>query len=221
MAITFKDIVNANKLIETMNIKGKEYAEVHQRIKAFRSVFPEGFIHTEMVSNENGVCIFQAKVGFFNEDRGIFYTLGTGTAREEKESGSYINKTSYIENCETSAVGRALGMAGFGIDKSIASAEEVLIAILNQEKPAEKPTRKTPEKPETPAQGYMDEEKMKDLLDLAAALGYSDRKLALAIHKKCNKKPNELTETEYHEIVQLMTGRIAEGKADETEKADE
>jgi hypothetical protein len=57
--------------------------------------------------------------------------LGTGTAYE-KESSSFINKTSYIENCETSAVGRALGMCGFGIDVSVASAEEVQNAINNQ-----------------------------------------------------------------------------------------
>ena len=60
------------------------------------------------------------------------HVLGTGTAYE-KESSSYINKTSYIENCETSAVGRALGMAGFGIDTSVASFEEVSNAIAQQE----------------------------------------------------------------------------------------
>ena len=57
--------------------------------------------------------------------------LGTGTAYE-KEGSSFINKTSYIENCETSAVGRALGFAGFGIDTSIASAEEVMNAQYQQ-----------------------------------------------------------------------------------------
>ena len=58
--------------------------------------------------------------------------LGTGTA-QEKEGSSFINKTSYIENCETSAVGRALGMAGFGIDTSIRSLEEMQNAELQQE----------------------------------------------------------------------------------------
>ena len=58
--------------------------------------------------------------------------MGTGTAYE-KENSSFINKTSYIENCETSAVGRALGMAGFGIDTSVASAEEVANAITQQD----------------------------------------------------------------------------------------
>jgi predicted Fe-Mo cluster-binding NifX family protein len=51
----------------------------------------------------------------------------------EKEGSTFINKTSYLENCETSACGRALGMAGFGIDVSIASFEEVSNAIAQQE----------------------------------------------------------------------------------------
>lgn len=131
--MTFEQIQKANESIRTTDIKGKAYAEVNQRIKAFRMVYPDGFIITDMVSNENGVCVFKASVGFYAED-GSAFTLGTGTAYE-KESSSFINKTSYIENCETSAVGRALGMAGFGIDTSVASYEEVANAIENQKKP--------------------------------------------------------------------------------------
>lgn len=133
--ITFQDIKKANETIKTTDIKGKEYAEVNQRIKAFRMVYPQGFIHTEMISNENGVCTFSAEVGYYNEDS-VGMVLGTGTA-QEKESSSFINKTSYIENCETSAVGRALGMCGFGIDVSVASYEEVQNAINNQGEKAE------------------------------------------------------------------------------------
>lgn len=127
---TFEDIQRANESITTTNIKGKEYAEVNQRIKAFRMVYPEGTIYTELLSNQNGVCIFQAKV-YANGDRTVNSLLGSGHAYE-KESSSFINKTSYIENCETSAVGRALGMAGFGIDTSVCSAEELTNAINNQ-----------------------------------------------------------------------------------------
>ena len=129
-------LVAANATIKTTNIKGKEYAEVPERIKAFRMVYPNGYIRTELVSDENGVCVFTATVGYyFNGEPRI---LGMGHAYE-KESSSFINKTSYIENCETSAVGRALGMAGFGIDVSVASAEEVQTAILNQTKDEPKP----------------------------------------------------------------------------------
>lgn len=126
MEIKFEDIKKANETINTTNIKGREYAEVNQRIKAFRMVYPHGTIDTELISNENGICIFKATVG---DGETI---LGTGTAYE-KENSSFINKTSYIENCETSAVGRALGMAGFGIDTSVASAEEVANAITQQD----------------------------------------------------------------------------------------
>ena len=127
---TFEDIKKANDSIRTTNIQGKEYAEVNQRIKAFRMVYPEGAIHTEMISNEGGVCIFRAKV-YGNGDPLANSLLAVGHAYE-KEGSSFINKTSYIENCETSAVGRALGMAGFGIDTSVASAEEVQNAMLQQ-----------------------------------------------------------------------------------------
>ncbi len=129
--ITFEQIQKANEAINTTQIQGKEYAEVNQRIKAFRMVHPDGAIVTDMVSNEGGVCVFRATI-YDNEAK----VLGTGTAYE-KEASTFINKTSYIENCETSAVGRALGMCGFGIDTSVASAEEVQNAINNQGEKAE------------------------------------------------------------------------------------
>lgn len=128
--ITYEQIKAANEAIKTTDIKGKEYAEVNQRIKAFRMVYPEGYIHTHFFRLESGICTMLAEVGYYTED-GRKIELGTGTA-EEKEGSTFINKTSYTENAETSAVGRALGMAGFGIDVSVASAEEVQNAINNQ-----------------------------------------------------------------------------------------
>ena len=135
---TFEQLEKANRVIRTTNIKGKEYAEVNQRIKAFRMVCPNGTINTEMISNDGGICVFRAFI--LDEDGKL---LGTGTAYEDEKS-SRINNTSYIENCETSAVGRALGMCGFGIDTSVASAEEVGNAIENQNKTANKPQAETP-----------------------------------------------------------------------------
>ena len=130
--VTFEQLKAANESIQTTDIKGKAYADVAQRIKAFRMVYPMGCIRTEMVSNIDGVCIFRAEA---IDHTGML--LGTGTAFE-RQGASFINKTSYIENCETSAVGRALGMAGFGIDVSVASADEVANAIAQQEQPKSK-----------------------------------------------------------------------------------
>ena len=129
--INYDDIKKANESIRTTNIKGKDYAEVNQRIKAFRMVNPEGGIVTELISNDTNdagrhVAVIKAIVT--NADG---KELGTGTAYEV-EGSSFINGTSYIENCETSAVGRALGMAGYGIDTSVCSAEEVGNAITQQ-----------------------------------------------------------------------------------------
>lgn len=129
--ITFADIQKANETIKTTDIKGKDYAEVNQRIKAYRMVYPNGTIRTKLAKLENGICVFMAEVTNNEGD-----VIATGTAYE-KENSTYINKTSYIENCETSAVGRALGMAGFGIDTSVASAEEVQNAIENQKEKKE------------------------------------------------------------------------------------
>ena len=126
--VTFEMIAEANKSISTTNIKGKDYAEVNQRIKAFRMVYPTGTIETEMLSNDNGICVFKA---FAKDEEGK--VIGIGHAYE-KEGTSFINNTSYIENCETSAVGRALGMCGFGIDANVASYEEVANAVYNQAK---------------------------------------------------------------------------------------
>lgn len=125
---SWEQLTAVNADIKTTDIKGKDYAEVPERIKAFRKLEPNGSIVTEMISNENGVCIFKATV-IDSEGK----VIGTGTAYE-KEGSTFINKTSYIENAETSAVGRALGICGFGIDTSVTSFEEVTNAINNQKK---------------------------------------------------------------------------------------
>ena len=141
MGVTYDVIKKANEEIKPIKIERydkkqgkmvvKEYAEVHERVKAFRMVYPNGFIITECLSDEEGRCVFKASVGFYDDD-GEPKTIGTGMAYE-MEKASKINSTSYIENCETSAVGRALGFCGFGIDSSIASAEETNHAIDQQE----------------------------------------------------------------------------------------
>lgn len=128
MSITWEKLVKVNKAIKPVDIKGKDYAQVNDRIKAFRELCPNGTITTDIIELANGVVTMKATV--YDEEGKI---LGTGLA-QEKESSGYINKTSYIENCETSAVGRALGFAGIGVDGSMCSAEELVNAITNQNK---------------------------------------------------------------------------------------
>lgn len=134
------------KKLKTVNIKGKDYVEVNTRVKEFRTNETyKGFrLTSEIIDLSNGVVTMKATV---LNDKGEI--IATGHA-QEKESSSYINKTSFIENCETSAWGRALGNLGIGIDTSIASCEEVQNAIENQEQ--EKAKTVTKPKPANKAQ---------------------------------------------------------------------
>jgi len=114
---------------KTTNIKGKQYVEVNERVKAFRTLpeFKGMSLESEIIAVDSESVIVRAIV---RDESGRI--ISTGFAHEEKSS-SNINRTSYIENCETSAVGRALGMLGIGIDTSIATADEVATAIAKQE----------------------------------------------------------------------------------------
>jgi len=111
--------------LKTINIKGKEYVEVNERIKYFRENFKDWALTTEILELDDTRCVMKASI-FDKNDR----LVATGTAYE-KESSSFINKTSFIENCETSAWGRALSNLAIGIDNSIGSADEVKNAIKN------------------------------------------------------------------------------------------
>ena len=119
----------SNYKFKTTNIRGKQYVEVNERIKFFRQEeeYKNWTISTEFTAMDSEMCVCKA---FILDTEGR--VIATGHAHEER-AGSHINKTSYVENCETSAIGRALAMMGIGIDTSIASANEVNDAIAKQQ----------------------------------------------------------------------------------------
>ena len=112
--------------LKTINIKGKKYVEVNERLKYFRSNYPNHSLTSQITHIDSEMVVVKSDI--INENGKV---LATGHAHEEK-SASFINKTSYVENCETSAWGRALANFGIGIDESVASANEVDIAIKKQ-----------------------------------------------------------------------------------------
>lgn len=120
--------------LKTINIKGKAYVPVNERVKAFREHFPNHTVITEIINLTPDSVVMKATV--YDENGTV---CAVGHAQEERNS-SNINKTSYVENAETSAVGRALGMFGIGIDTSMASADEVVNAVERQETLAKKIT---------------------------------------------------------------------------------
>ena len=118
----------SNYKFKVTNIRGKNYVEVNERIKFFRQEeqYKNWGIRTEFPLIDDTQCLCLCTIT--TTDGTI---VSQGHAHEEKAS-SNINKTSYVENCETSAVGRALAFLGIGVDTSIASANEVQDAIAKQ-----------------------------------------------------------------------------------------
>jgi len=115
--------------LKTIDIKGNPYVEVSERQRVFReNPRYSGYkLITEIFELTDERVVMQAKVlDQFGQ------VVATGTAYEEKGS-NFINKTSFIENCETSAWGRALANLGIGITSFIRSADEHLNAENNQE----------------------------------------------------------------------------------------
>jgi len=114
----------------TINIKGKDYVMVSDKLAYFRNneEYKGWSIETEFIDLTPEHCCVRAVIR--NTDGRI---VATGHAHETKQS-TMINKTSYVENCETSAIGRALTICGIAIeDFSIASAEDVTNALQKQE----------------------------------------------------------------------------------------
>ena len=108
----------------TVKIHGKEYKTVALRIQEFREKHPGHTILTELVEANDTLVIVKATISW----EGV--VIATGYA-EEVRTASNINRTSALENCETSAVGRALAFFGLG-GSEIASADEVANAISQQ-----------------------------------------------------------------------------------------
>lgn len=115
----------------------KDYVQVNDRIEMFWSKYPNGRISTKIISWTDGIIIMSAEA-FRDISDNVPAAIGHAY---EKEGSSYINQTSALENCETSAVGRALAIMGFEIKKSVASREEVANAMKQQEEAAQETDR--------------------------------------------------------------------------------
>lgn len=109
----------------TINIHGKEYKTVAERVVEFKETHPEWSIESDIVKDDGTIVQIKSVV---RDETGR--VRGTGYA-EEVRGSTNINKTSALENCETSAIGRALACIGLG-GTQYASANEVTDAIIQQ-----------------------------------------------------------------------------------------
>jgi len=119
------------------NDRFADYVSVAERLSKFYERCPEGRIVTSIVQHdiETGFVLMRAEVFRKSDDAS---PSATGHAFEVRGE-SYVNKTSYVENAETSSVGRALAMLGFEVKRGIASREEMQKTVRGEQKPGPRP----------------------------------------------------------------------------------
>lgn len=187
----------------------KDYVEVNVRIMKFYEKYPEGRILTEIVKWENEVIVMKATAYRDNSE----VPASTGYAYE-KEGSSFINKTSVLENCETSAVGRALAILGFEIKKSVASKEEVANAQLQQASIKQSSDgfgtvvfeSKGPQKQSNDYR--ITEKQLKRLYTLGNNVGISSEKIKSQVLKEFGVEPKELKKSQYDGVCKRLEAKV-------------
>ena len=114
---------------KAIDIKGKEYVLVSDRIIYFNEKYPEGCIKTKLITDPGADTVFVKAAVYPDSGKQLRYFTGYSQA---KWGEGYINKTSALENAETSAVGRALAFMGIGVIDSVASLDEMNKTTHNQ-----------------------------------------------------------------------------------------
>lgn len=163
---------------------GKIYVEVCKRIQGFWQLYPNGRILTRWfdLTDAHAVCIAEVYDGEV--------LIATGTAREDKGAG-FVNKTSYVENAETSAVGRALGNLGIGSVDSVASYDELMNA--EQGGKAEAKKAKAPNKKTVRA----------EFVDVCKTYGFSAKQMAFDLGLT-----NESTDDQFTQAIEIVRGMV-------------
>ena len=187
----------------------KDYVEVNVRIMKFYEKYPEGRILTEIVKWENEVIVMKATAYRDNSE----VPASTGYAYE-KEGSSFINKTSALENCETSAVGRALAILGFEIKKSVASKEELANAQLQQASIKQSSDgfgtvvfeSKGPQKQSNDYR--ITEKQLKRLYTLGNNVGISSEKIKSQVLKEFGVEPKELKKSQYDGVCKRLEAKV-------------
>jgi len=176
--------------MKKINIKGTEYIPVNERIKEFWVIHPEWSICTEIVNMIDDKVIMICKI---TDGNGILRSTGTAF---EKEGNGFINKHHHVENCETSAVGRALGILGIGIDTSVASYEEVANSTIQDGTPIS-------EKQKTMIEGLLENSTLPEETLLRIEQGYLGFTLERA--KECI---DYLMENKHKSLDEQLTERV-------------
>ena len=177
---------------KAIKIQGKDYVLVSDRVKSFNEEYTNGSIKTELLPLTDSTQVFMKAI--VTPDQSKPERFFTGHAQEVIGQGM-VNKTSALENAETSAVGRALGLMGIGVLDSIASADEIHKAT-NAGKPAS-------------------EKQIKFIYELLQSLNQS----AEEYEEKIGTPLAELNSIQASKCISTLKGRIDKVLADEAVKS--
>lgn len=190
------------------NFNLDEYVTVHERVEKFHGKHPQGRITTSILEHdaEKGFILIRAEV-FREQDDAL--PAATGHAYELRSSG-YVQQGSYVEVCETSAVGRALALLGFEVKRGIASREEV-----------EKTARTEPERAGRQAAAQAEEQPDKldqEILQSAGELGYDAAKVKRWINQKykVTEGLKGLPLTMKREVLKVFREQVSQAQTKET-----
>lgn len=205
----------------------QDYVTVAERIEKFYERYPEGRLITHIVEHdaERGFILMRAEVYRNADDR---MPAATGHAYELKTEG-YVQRTSYIEVCETSAIGRALAMAGFEVRRGIASREEMEKAARRSEAPRER-ERATPApqpkpapapqskaaaaaEPAAPTGALASDEQKQQILDLLEELrpGNRNAQRRMLVEMTGKESRDDLSHKEAADLIAKLRKEIEEG----------
>jgi len=207
----------------------QDYVTVAERIEKFYERYPEGRLITHIVEHdaERGFILMRAEVYRHADDA---LPAATGHAYELKTEG-YVQRTSYIEVCETSSVGRALAMAGFEVRRGIASREEMEKAARRQELPPRERERATPPpqpkpapapqaskpaaaaEPAAPVNALASDEQKQQILELLEDLrpGNRNAQRRMLVEMTGKESRDDLTGKEAADLIAKLRKEVEEG----------
>lgn len=210
------------------NDRFEDYVPVAERLEKFYERFPDGRVITHILEHdrEAGFILIRAEVYRSPDDA---QPAATGHAFEVRGE-SYVNKTSYVENCETGSVGRALALLGFEVKRGIASREELEKTARMTPDKAARTTTSTPAATATAATTaaasprVAAEEKSVNLdaeiLQSAGALGYDAAKVRKWIDQKFKVTGglDALSAEDKHEVLRVFREKASPAASKGTTK---
>lgn len=136
------EVVKETVAITNERGQTRQYETVPSRLRRFRDAYPTAKIENIILVLDDDRCLMRCEISipFDQTSSGnvppphpsTHWVMLSSAHAEEYRHSSDVNMTSCLENCETSALGRALSFLGFGSEDSIASAEEVIGAKKKQ-----------------------------------------------------------------------------------------